>query len=181
VWSIDIPSINADLVTQEVYQRRDEDPLGINASRSGSYNSSIIKSALAKPETKKLIGLIERLAVDVFADFGFSHLPKVTGFWANIFEENDYTEAHNHPASMMSAVYWSKVPTNSGDLLLHNRAENNFIQMTWGGWQDNKYTSTRVKIPAVPGSLIIFPSWLTHSVERNLSKEDRVSLGFNLN
>jgi uncharacterized protein (TIGR02466 family) len=180
VWSIEIPSIDPRIISQEVYERQTEDPGGNNASRSGGYNSSIIKSALAKPETKKLITLIEKLSVDVFAEFGFSHLPKITGFWVNIFETNDYTEAHCHPGSTMSAVYWSKVPENSGDLLLHNRVENDFIQMTWGGWQDNKYNMTRVKFPAQAGTLVIFPSWLTHSVERNLSGEDRISLGFNL-
>ena len=31
------------------------------------------------------------------------------------------------------------------------------------------------------GTLIIFPSWLDHSVNQNLSDADRISMSFNIN
>ena len=179
VWHIDLPGIDPTLITKEAYERRSEDP-DLDPARSGGYNSSIIRQAMAKPETKRLCDLIVRLAQPIYEDFGYEHLPKVTGFWVNIFGTNDYTESHNHPKYTMSAVYWAQIPKNSGDLLLHNRVENDYIQMTWGGSRDNKYNTTRVRYPAVAGRLVIFPAWVTHSVERNLSTEDRISLAFNI-
>jgi len=35
-------------------------------------------------------------------------------------------------------------------------------------------------IDAKAGDLIIFPGWLQHSVDTNMSKEDRISISFNL-
>ena len=42
----------------------------------------------------------------------------------------------------------------------------------------NAYTS--FNIPPQEGVMLIFPSFLLHSVEENLSDEDRISVAFNL-
>ena len=36
-------------------------------------------------------------------------------------------------------------------------------------------------IPPEAGTLIIFPSWLEHGVNQNLSDAERVSMSFNIN
>ena len=42
-----------------------------------------------------------------------------------------------------------------------------------------EHNSTLWKISAKTNKLIIFPSWLEHGVEPNMSNEDRISLSFN--
>lgn len=44
----------------------------------------------------------------------------------------------------------------------------------------NAYNSNVVTMQVKPGRLIIFPSWLSHSVPVNAKSEDRVSIAFNL-
>ena len=41
------------------------------------------------------------------------------------------------------------------------------------------YTSTRATYKAKTGALYIFPGWLKHSVQGNLSNTDRISVSFN--
>lgn len=37
-----------------------------------------------------------------------------------------------------------------------------------------------VKMPPKEGSLLFFPAWMEHSVEQNLSDEERISIAYNV-
>ena len=84
---------------------------------------------------------------------------------------------HHHPTNKLVAVYYIIVPKNSGDLVMHD-PRGSII------WQDPKartdvtWCSSRPfhKITPTPGSLIIFPGYLVHSVETNLSDKMRLSI-----
>jgi uncharacterized protein (TIGR02466 family) len=84
---------------------------------------------------------------------------------------------HHHPTNKLVAVYYIIVPKESGDLVMHD-PRGSII------WQDPKartdvtWCSSRPfhKITPVPGSLIIFPGYLVHSVETNLSPHMRLSI-----
>jgi uncharacterized protein (TIGR02466 family) len=41
------------------------------------------------------------------------------------------------------------------------------------------YTADAIAHTADPGLLLIFPSWLKHGVEPNLSDQERISVSFN--
>jgi len=84
---------------------------------------------------------------------------------------------HHHPTNKIVAVYYIIVPKESGDLVMHD-PRGSII------WQDPKartdvdWCSSRPfhKITPTPGSLIIFPGYLVHSVETNLSNQMRLSI-----
>ncbi len=42
------------------------------------------------------------------------------------------------------------------------------------------YNTDQVVVQVVPGTLLLFPAWLPHSVDRNRSDRERISLSFNL-
>ena len=44
----------------------------------------------------------------------------------------------------------------------------------------NEYTSDIWNIIPEEGKLVLFPSWLEHEVDQNLSQEKRISISFNL-
>jgi len=84
---------------------------------------------------------------------------------------------HHHPECMLAVVYYVKVPEKSGDILLHDPRGSIL-------WQDSQartdvsWESYRPyhKITPVPGMLLIFPGYVIHSVESNLSQEMRLSI-----
>ena len=43
----------------------------------------------------------------------------------------------------------------------------------------NYFTSTATTYKAMTDAVYIFPGWLKHSVQPNLTKEDRISISFN--
>jgi hypothetical protein len=84
---------------------------------------------------------------------------------------------HHHPECMLAVVYYVKVPENSGDILLHDprgsilwKDPQAKTDVTWESYRPYH------KITPVPGMLLIFPGYVVHSVESNLSKEMRLSI-----
>ena len=78
---------------------------------------------------------------------------------------------------MLAVVYYLKVPPNSGDILLHD-PRGSILWQDPQARTDVDWESYRPyhKIKPVPGMLLIFPGYVVHSVESNLSNEYRISI-----
>lgn len=90
---------------------------------------------------------------------------------------NESDTPHGHHHAMMVAVFYLQVPKNSGDILLHDPRGCVF----WKDPQvvnDGPYKSCRSyhRITPYPGMLLMFPNYLIHSVETNLSEQMRLSI-----
>jgi uncharacterized protein (TIGR02466 family) len=84
---------------------------------------------------------------------------------------------HHHPDCMLAVVYYVKVSPKSGDILLHDPRGSILWQdpqartdVTWQSYRPYH------KITPVEGQLLIFPGYVIHSVENNLSDELRLSI-----
>lgn len=84
---------------------------------------------------------------------------------------------HHHPECLLAVVYYVVVPKNSGDILLHDprgsvlwRDPQARTDVTWESYRPYH------KITPTSGMLLIFPGYVVHSVETNLSKEMRLSI-----
>lgn len=84
---------------------------------------------------------------------------------------------HHHPDCMLAVVYYVTVPPNSGDILLHD-PRGSILWQDPQARTDVSWESYRPyhKITPVPGMLLIFPGYVVHSVESNLSNEMRMSI-----
>ena len=104
--------------------------------------------------------------------------------WFNINYKKDYNVSHNHFGNnnKFSGVYYVKAPKNCGHIVLEHPA--NLVELSWAEkvpkGQHNEYTGSIWTYNPLPGKLLIFPSWLDHRVEPNLSKSPRVSFSFNI-
>ena len=85
------------------------------------------------------------------------------GFWFNAMEAGQQTTLHHHDENdeLLSAVYYIRVPENSGDLILHD---------------DDR----RVCIQPQEGKLVMFAPHVLHEVTVNHSSELRLSVGMNI-
>lgn len=93
----------------------------------------------------------------------------ITDMWANINYRNCHNYAHTHGGAL-SGVFYLEVPPNSGRLVLCNPAV-----------RSDGHVLRSPNYPIVPENLalIVFPSWLEHYVEPNLSEDRRISISFN--
>jgi|TARA_B100001094_G_C18159905_1_gene788630 uncharacterized protein (TIGR02466 family) len=108
---------------------------------------------------------------------------RLSSLWINVNGKGNYNVQHNHPLSNFSGVFWIKSPVGSGDIKF--RSPNTFscykeISFYTKAFKEQYNAYTSFNIPPQEGVMLIFPSFLLHSVEENLSDEDRISVAFNL-
>ena len=111
-------------------------------------------------------------------------IDKLKDLWFNINYYKDYNMIHDHFGNnnKLSGAYYVKAPKDSGRIILYHPSK--FVEYSWGTnipeGHHNEYTGSIWRHAPQPGKLIIFPAWLEHSVEHNLSESPRVSFSFNI-
>jgi uncharacterized protein (TIGR02466 family) len=95
---------------------------------------------------------------------------ELQSMWANINTPNSFNWQHSHEG-ILSGVFYLKVPKNSGRLILVDTVVRRYNSPI----KPSNY-------PIVPEKLvcIMFPSYLEHYVEPNMSNEERISVSFNI-
>ncbi len=94
-------------------------------------------------------------------------------YWANVNEPNSRNAIHSHKPAQFSAVYYLQA-TNTGMIRFINPA-NIMAECNPG----SPYTAD-IAIQPLDGDLILWPSWMPHEVETNLSNIQRINLAFDL-
>lgn len=103
---------------------------------------------------------------------------EITGCWANIGAPGSQHSLHSHANNFLSGVYYVKTSPGSDTISFRDpRDQRSIIQPKYQ--ETNQFNIAVQNVAAEPGSLIIFPSWLKHSVPLNRSNEERVSISFN--
>ncbi len=93
--------------------------------------------------------------------------------WLNVNNPGGFNYEHNH-AGVISGCFYVHVPDNSGDIVFHNpaiRAETVPVI--------ERYNERYMYVTPESGDLLIFPPWLTHHVEPNMSPQNRITISFN--
>jgi len=99
--------------------------------------------------------------------------------WVNVNPTNGYVGPHVHPNSLISGTYYVKVPKeeDAGGAI-------EFIAPHpvghWGGFIKSPALTDKCRIQPTPGLILLFPGQLMHWVLPNNSKEDRITISFNL-
>ena len=163
---------------EEIYQERDEDPIGRKISNRGGWQSNQITIQKDRSELLKQIitNSVSKLPISegVYA--------AVEG-WKNINEPGNFNVKHNHPRSNLSGVLWIKAPKDSGNIVFTSPHIFNRYQELDSYTDEFKLNSNcymTYYFPPKEGRLLIFPSDLEHEVKENKSDEDRISYSFNI-
>jgi uncharacterized protein (TIGR02466 family) len=99
--------------------------------------------------------------------------------WAIVNGKLAANSVHNHPNSLLSGVYYLQAPENSGVISFSDPRPAAHVlvpPMT----EFSPWTLPKISYKPQVGTMLLFPSWLLHSVEMNLSSELRISLSFNI-
>ena len=129
------------------------------------------------PYTSHLKHIIGEMVNTIGDRFNFYPL-KLSNMWFNVNYPGCYNISHVHPGSVFSGVFYINCPQNSGNLLLHRDVR--FMDYMHGSFKEEvPATASTWSLKPKPGHLVVFPSYLLHSVTTNLSNSDRISLSFN--
>lgn len=106
----------------------------------------------------------------------------LTNGWFNINGYKDYNITHDHPGCVISGVYYLQSNKDSGGITFYNPS--NIMDWSWPDHIKEKYStinSNTYNHPSIINRLILFPSWLKHSVQPNMDKKmERISFSFNI-
>jgi uncharacterized protein (TIGR02466 family) len=183
VWRFDLPdpeAFNARLL-RLIRDERARDEPGV-AGRSvvlGWHSSDTLH---LRPEFRDFVDLVGRNQREV-AEFLRWDLRQcacaLLGCWANINGKFAHNMVHNHPRSALSGVYYVQVAEGCGNLFFRDPRPGAVV-LAPTVLEYNRWTSDKVTYKPQAGRMLLFPSWLDHGVEPNLSDEERVCLSFNL-
>lgn len=104
---------------------------------------------------------------------------EITGCWANIGFEGSRHRPHAHPNNFFSGVYYVNAPTGGNTINFFDpRPQSGVIVPP--AERTSPIVAQKMTLDVKTGTLIMFPSWLLHSVDENRSAEERVSVAFNV-
>lgn len=99
--------------------------------------------------------------------------------WAIVNGKLASNSVHNHPNSILSGVYYLQAPENSGVISFSD--PRSAAQMLVPPLTEySPWTLPKISYQPQAGTMLLFPSWLLHGVEMNMSGEPRISLSFNI-
>lgn len=130
----------------------------------------------------KFLIKIQPHIVDVFNSYGWIFNPqkvRCSGMWAIINKKGNFNTEHIHPNSNLSAAYYVKAPKNCGNFRVvnpHSISRDKFPPRD----TPNELNRLVAELEIEEGDLLIFPSYLPHSVLPNQSDDDRIVVSFNL-
>ena len=178
---------NIEALKKECYLIKNNDNEGTKKSNTGvqGYHSKNIRSFENIPEIKKLINQIGN-CVSSIHQLNRKGSIQLSNFWINICGKGGSNTPHTHSGSY-SGVFFIKVPKEmkGGRFLFYrnfNEADLNSEEYMGDfkeGYKLQSYEYPIITIPPKENTLIVFPAWVVHAVETNLSDEDRISLSFN--
>jgi uncharacterized protein (TIGR02466 family) len=151
----------------------------VQVSNNGGWQSRPLSEPVG-PVTEKLIAEIKSRLKVIYEKLGNSRTPKLSNYWFNVNNRNNYNISHNHTLAFFSCIYYIKCPVNCGDLILERQDDSEFFLQFFE--QENKYNAQALMLEPEESKLVIFPSWVRHGVGQNLTtdKNDaRISIAFN--
>lgn len=104
---------------------------------------------------------------------------EITGCWANIGFGGSGHRPHAHPNNYFSGVYYVNAPEGGNTINFFDPRPQAGV-MVPPSTKMSPMVAQKMTLDVRTGSLILFPSWLYHSVDDNRSSTERVSVAFNV-
>jgi uncharacterized protein (TIGR02466 family) len=140
--------------------------------------------SLKGPQIEKLF---DKLAPHI-RDFGYQLLGDnsldwhMVGLWGNIMNPGGWQFKHNHGNSVISGVIYLQMPEGASATRFWRKDRGDTYFLAHDGEGDTTdYNCGHIDLNNVKATdMVLFPSYLNHSVEQSGVGEDRISIAFNV-
>lgn len=151
------------------------------APRSNIFGYQSPSTLQGVKELRPLFEYICQMGFNAVTDLDFIECDiAITEAWLNVNDSRQCINSDHVHGDVFSGVFYLQIPKESGKLVVQNPA----INKMWDGCkltsQKNQFTGESIRIEPVEGNIILFPSYLPHSVEPNNHDGERISISFNL-
>ena len=137
---------------------------------------------LKEKEPQNFIKIISKQIENVITDMDLdttNQKTKITNMWAIINKGGAANARHHHGNSSLSAAYYVRAPKNSGDIVFYDPRPAPVYSHPVSN-KPNLLNAMSNSISPIEGLLVLFPGYLDHSVNENLSNEERIVISFNI-
>lgn len=132
-------------------------------------------------ELRPLFEYICYISFKAVADLDFIDCDiAITSAWLNVNDSRQCMNGEHVHDDVFSGVFYLKTPEGSGKLSIVNPAINRMWQGCRLTSQKNQFTAESIRIEPEEGNIILFPSYIPHSVETNDHDDERISISFNV-
>lgn len=179
VWKIELgtqlrEAIDAKALAVLASMRRDLRPL---APREGWQS---IQTLHRLDDFQDFVSCVHRALAGIlrFLRIGCDEF-EITACWATILAPGAEHKAHCHPNNFLSGVYYLRTHPGADTINFHDPRNQTgilrppVVELT-------AENTDQVVVRVNDGTLLIFPSFLWHSVDANRSEEERISISFNV-
>jgi uncharacterized protein (TIGR02466 family) len=133
-----------------------------------------------RDELRELLGCCEKAVRSVlrFLQIGADAF-EFTGCWLNVLGPGAAHPMHSHPNNYLSGVYYLKTQPGTDTINFHDpRPQAAVVRPPVTAL--TAANTDQVVVRVRNGTLLVFPSFLQHSVDANASAQERISVSFNV-
>ena len=182
IWTMQLDNYENvnELMFNYIKSQQKSDEIGINKSNVKGWHSKDFDLNDKDPQTfiAFILPSIEQVMTDMNWD-KIKQTAKINNMWAIINTGGSANLRHQHGNSTISGAYYVRAPINSGDIVFYdprpapvyshpNVTNPNILNAQVNG------------VSPKEGALVLFPSYLDHSVNENKSAEERIVISFNI-
>ena len=109
-----------------------------------------------------------------------NQIVRISSMWAIVNIGGASNARHHHGNSAISAAYYVRAPKNCGEIVFYDPRPAPVFSHPRAN-KPNSYNAMVNSVTPVEGGLVLFPSYLDHSVNPNLSNDERIVISFNIN
>lgn len=161
---------------REITRLREVQPLWKGKASPWQSSPVLHEQALFRPLVDA-VGEAVRAANDALGYVIDGH--RITGMWANWLRAPEMHPPHHHANNFWSGVYWVRVDSAAGAPITFS-TPNAASRVLFPNVRElTMINAPSWSLPAVPGTLTLFPSWLTHHVPP-VPDGERISVAFNV-
>ncbi len=158
---------------------KENDPGVVKSNMNGWHSDSRI-NILELNDFKELKKEISKSIQKSIEELGYQKIVlKFLNSWSIITPKGGSNSIHNHSNSFLSGAYYLQA-NNASPISFYDPREIKVFLSPTNVYKNGIYTSDIVSFMIESGFLILFPSWLKHSVSENKSDSERIIVSFNL-
>ena len=179
VWKIELKAALRDEIDAKMLAALAELRRGLPALAAGQGWQSE-QTLHERAEFRELMVCAGRAAKSIlhFLHVGYEEM-EVTACWATVLATGAEHHLHSHPNNFLSGVYYLRVEPGADTIYFHDpRSQAGIIRPPVTALTAEN--TDQVVVSVREGTLLLFPSYLAHSVPVNAGRGERISLSFNL-
>lgn len=181
VWTTlfdDRGHFNAKLL-ESAKRMRSNDPRGVaNTNVKGWQSPNILQDLPEFADINlRILQVCERIGESL--NFKSNHTYNHQA-WVNISPPGASNKLHFHPNCHFSGVYYVSLKAPECGSIFFRDPRIASRMMTYPAVEPTPFTADEIQMRPEAGRMYVFPGWLEHGVEENMSDQDRVSISFNV-